>query len=609
MLEVRKKTSEKKPKRRIAIETLADGWDKPKRKAVTKKRVAIATRKPATPLVVIKKEPTEEEMTAWLSTIPGFIEGLTETEYSATRLYGYQVKYLNRTSMFWHVDKARQTGFSYIFAGQALAKAHLMNKYTGIFISINQEEANEKVTYARAMYDSMPLSWQKKLVVDNKRCLEYEGTWRGRTTRTRIISHAQREPRGKGGNTEVILDEAAHYIFGEQIYVAAVPIITRGKGCMTVGSTPLGKSGIHWDIYDNPEFRKIYNYQQVMWWDCRAFVKQGMFKEAKKYAPDLTTHERVDKYGNDKVKAIFIGMDLESFQQEYECHHIDETVAYFPLSLIKRCSFSTVTDPLFLADDENAEDVKQYPIAERYPKVKFGHWETLDDILDAKHQGIIKGRLYAGFDVGRRQHSAELMILEDVPDGPLATRGRIHFHNTDFEAMEAELERSVDGLDLEKLRIDETGPGIELAENMVKRYPGICEAVNFTNQWKEESASHTRRLMESQNIALPDDRSIRNQIHSIKRIVTEHGNLRFDAEKNKEHHGDVLWGIAMAVMELRQTEVGTLASAGSTNSDEVPQRTVRRIPKRIFVPNAPMVRQAPIAPGFGVQIDPREEVR
>ena len=113
------------------------------------------------PLVVSKKTGLDasDEIAKWLSTEPGFLEGLTTDVLGVpTKLYGYQIKYLLDTSFFIHIDKSRQTGFSYIYAGRSLAKSHLHAHHTSIFISINQEEANEKIIYARGLYESLPLS-------------------------------------------------------------------------------------------------------------------------------------------------------------------------------------------------------------------------------------------------------------------------------------------------------------------------------------------------------------------------------------------------------------------------------------------------------------------
>lgn len=606
----KKKPVDNKPRRvskkRIKFDELVASGKLPlerKRTPVRKVRTPVIKdserQRVRTPLIVVKREPNQKEIEEWLATVPGFLEGLTETDFSPTKLYGYQLKYLRRNSPFWHIDKARQIGMSYTFAGEGLAKAHLMDKYTKIFISINQEEANEKITYARAMYDSMPLAWQKKLITDNKKCLEFSGTRGHRTTLTRIISHAQREPRGKGGNTEIVLDEAAHYTYGNQIYVAAIPIITRGLGKITVASTPLGKSGIHWELLNSPAHRKIYKYQKIYWWNCRDFVVRGKFKEAQKLALDMTTAERVDRFGNEKIRAIFISMDLESFQQEYECHHIDETVSFYPLSLINRCAFTEITDDIFLEEDEYVEDYEKPPIEKRYPKIKFVCYDNFDDIIAAINKGIIKGPLHGGFDVGRRKHGAEFIITEDCPDGPAIVRGHICFSGSDFEVMESELGRAIEQLNLHSLKIDETGMGIELAENMIKRYPGVAEGVIFTNAWKQEQATHVRRLMETQEIAFPNERRLKGQIHSIKRVVSDHGNLRFDAERNKEHHGDILWAIAMAVEDLRKFDSGPI-EVSRTDPAKIPPRVIKRPMKRLIQISAPSVK---IVPGT-VFIDP-----
>jgi len=95
--------------------------------------------------------------------------------------------------------------------------------------------------------------------------------------------------------------------------------------------------------------------------------------------------------------------------------------------------------------------------------------------------------------------------------------------------------------------------------------------------------------METQNLAVPDDRNVKGQIHSIKRMVTDHGNLRFDAEKNKDHHGDIFWGIALGASELRQSSSGVI-SVRSTEDFEVRENVIKRPLKRVFSPSAPVAR-------------------
>jgi len=503
------------------------------------------------PTIIVKKhkEEASEELEKWLATEPGFLEGFTSDVLgNPTKLYGYQIRYLLDPSYFIHIDKARQTGFSYIYAGRSLSKSHLHDHHTSLFISINQEEANEKIVYARGLHESLPLAVQKKIVVDNKHSLEFEDYSGRRGSRTRIISHAQREPRGKGGNVDVYLDEAAHYTWGEAIYVASVPIITRGTGTLTIGSSPLGKKGVHYDIMAKDIFRRIYSFHRIFWWYCIDFVKKGRFKKARKLAMHMSTEERVVKFGSDKLIGIFISMDLEQFQQEYELLHIDESVSFFPIDLINKCVYEIVIDDIFLSDDEYSEKLT-FPIIEKYPEIDFKLYEDIDSLRQAVHLGKISPNMYAGYDVGRKQNNGEFSIIEEIKSesGVIVqvVRHLQTFRNKKFKYQKRYLKNCLDIFPRLKMKIDSGGIGYDMGEEL-SDYSWRVEAIQFSNEWKEEICSDFRIRLEEQIIALPNRKDVKNQIHSIKRKVTESGRFIFDAEKNKSHHGDIFWSIAMA---------------------------------------------------------------
>jgi len=557
------------------------------------------------PLIVVKRDLEDKDIFKWInSSKAAWLEAFTDTDLSPTKLYKYQADYINDPNPFRHIDKSRQVGASYIFACEGLVNAHLMNKYTQIFISINQEEASEKIVYARALYESIleesGIDVRRSLVIDNKKMLEFETMINGKRARTRIISHAQREPRGKGGNTFVVLDECAHYMFGDQIYVAALPITSRGGG-MTLASTPLGKTGIHWETMENPMYRKIYSYHQIFWWDCPLFVEEGKFEEAQSLAAGMETIERVMHYGSSRIKSIFVAMDIESFKQEYECHHIDESVSYFPMTMIKKCCYTVVEDSIFLEEDEEVGEVKMYPLEETNPKIDFRFFEDIDEFMEYARANI-QGGLYAGFDVGRHHHSAELFIFEDHPSDILIARFRKAYRNEDFETMKGELSYVLNNLNIIKMGIDDTGLGKNLAEDLTRDYPGVCEGITFTNPWKEEVATNIRCMFEAQMIAIPDKREITGQIHSIKRIVTEHGNLRLDAEKNKDHHGDIFWAIALACNYIKKAISPSLLIHKPKDESDPNVCKFPRPVNRVFTPSAPLVKQVI---GLGSNFDPR----
>jgi len=530
------------------------------------------------PLSVAKKYGKEasSEINDWLSTPPGFLEGFSEDVYgNPTKLYGYQIRYLNDYGFFIHIDKARQTGYSYIYAGRSLSKSHLDTHHTSIFISINQEEANEKIIYARGLFDSLPLSVKKKCIVDNKHSLEFEDHSGKKKSRTRIISHAQREPRGKGGNVDVYLDEAAHYTWDQEIYVAAVPIITRGSGTLTIGSSPLGKKGVHYDITAKDVYKRIYSYHKTWWWNCIDFVKRGAFKEAQKLAPLMTTEERIVKYGSEKIIGIFVSLDLEQFQQEYELLHIDDSVAFFPIDLINQCVYEVTIDDIFLLDDEYSEKLV-FPIQDMYKDVDFKYYENIEDVQKAVQEGKINPKLYVGYDVGRKKHAGEFALIEEIKGKPSLQmiRHLKTFRNTKFRVQKEYIKFCLDAFPQLKVAIDEGGIGMDMAEEL-SEYSWRVEPISFSNSWKEETCSDFRIRLEEQTIAIPNKKNVKNQIHSIKRKVTESGRFIFDAEKNREHHGDIFWSIAMA---------SSLGPRPYKSSIRLPKGTQAYVPKARIIP-------------------------
>jgi phage FluMu gp28-like protein len=249
------------------------------------------------------------------------------------------------------------------------------------------------------------------------------------------------------------------------------------------------------------------------------------------------------------------------------------------------------------------------PIEEKHPDVKFDYYTTIDDFLAAIKANKIVGRLIGGFDVGRRHNTAEFMVFEELKDDLSILRLRRSFRNEPFEVMKGEAFYALRNANIRKLGVDATGPGIQLAEEAARAFPGVCEEINFTNSWKDEAASNIRRLMECQWLALPDDRDFRNQFHSIKRIVTEHGNLRIDAEANTQHHGDIVWGCALACMYIRnrpQINFGDSLRRG-THMDESNAADIHivRPGKRLFAPISPMVQQpimSSMSGSFGLEL-------
>jgi phage FluMu gp28-like protein len=101
--------------------------------------------------------------------------------------------------------------------------------------------------------------------------------------------------------------------------------------------------------------------------------------------------------------------------------------------------------------------------------------------------------------------------------------------------------------DVHRLCIDATGIGNNLAEDMTTAYPGRVEAVTFTNAVAGDLATRAKIAFEDRNVWIPAHRDLMQQIHSLKRLVTAAGNIRFDTDHDQKHHADKFWALALSL--------------------------------------------------------------
>ena len=94
--------------------------------------------------------------------------------------------------------------------------------------------------------------------------------------------------------------------------------------------------------------------------------------------------------------------------------------------------------------------------------------------------------------------------------------------------------------------IDATGIGAQLAEDAKLDYGYKVEPVMFTGSSKEDMAVHIRGLFEDRLITIPKDDKIRDDLHSVKKVVTSGGNVRYVAPETDDGHADRFWALALA---------------------------------------------------------------
>jgi phage FluMu gp28-like protein len=290
--------------------------------------------------------------------------------------------------------------------------------------------------------------------------------------------------RGFTGN--IYLDEFAFHQDDQGIWGAMYGAVTRGYK-VRVTSTPLGKIGVYYDLWskDNRFSKHLTDIHQAFKEGCPI---PGGIEELKSGIHNL-----------------------DQWAQEYECQFIDESEAYISFNLIQDCE-----------DEDATKEVNIEPGEPRY---------------------------YIGIDVGRKRDMTVIWILENIGD-IYWTRGVVPLRNMTFAEQELHIDQYISSPFVVRTCIDNTGLGAQLAENMRKKHGPKVEEVTFTGKaqgTKDVMAVTLKRHFEDRKLRIPEASDIRYDIHSVKRIVTTAGNIRYDAPRTEAGHADMFWSLALAI--------------------------------------------------------------
>ena len=459
----------------------------------------------------------------------------------------WQDAYIRSMARFIAIVKSRRVGWSFICSLKGLIKAMDPDRvgYTKQFVSYNEEDALEKISYAKQFYDSIPdCDAKKKLITDNKSMLCFQD--KNGITQSRLISIPCRPPRGKGG--DISLDEFAIYNAKMQklVYDAALPVISRG-GTIEMGSSPLGKIGQFYDILTDKE---TYDYERynIPWWFCRDLCVD--VPTAVKIAPTLSTIERVETFGTKIIRQIFQNNDFDTFRQEYECDFIDSSESYIPLDLIYANTPGKREGDLDLSACEKMDDEEYW----QYNRcIDFQTYKELDLAILNYKPAVHGETLFLGYDVGREHDATAIFIIGRMPNGLKRDFARIELRNQPFQVQQDTILKAFRELPIFRGRMDATGIGKPVFEALHSKLGDRLEGVVFTPEEKEIMAIDVKRGLEQREFLLSNDKEFHRQIHSIKRTSTGGKYFRYDAERNEKGHADSFWAWALANSAVSNT--------------------------------------------------------
>lgn len=447
----------------------------------------------------------------------------------------WQDDFIKNRSRFISLLKSRQTGFSFIVSIKGLVKGMdpARTKYTKQFVSYNEDDAQEKIRYAREFYESIPKRYKKKIVRESTTMLEFYDE--GSKTTSRLISLPCRPPRGKNG--DVCLDEYAIYLprLSHEIYTAA-SFCTLRRGCIEVGSTPLGTVGKFYEICTDREKYPNFDHYFIPWWYANVMCKD--VKNAVVHAKEMDTEERVMRYGTDRLIALYKNSLLEDFQQECECTFIDSAASYISLELI----YSNTPGRRESDIPVNIEKDDDYFEAKRDVEVKI--FKDADSLILNYNPEKHGSPLFMGMDVGRVHDKTVYYIMGNC-NGKKRSVCRIELKNASFDTQKNTFRKLMKQLPIFRAAVDETGIGRDIAESMQKEFGERVEPYLFTMQSKEILAMAVKTGLERLEFELENDRDFHAQIHSIKRTPSAGGSFRYDAERNELGHADGFWAWAL----------------------------------------------------------------
>ena len=465
-----------------------------------------------------------------------YVYAFMKYDHKDIELDFWQDDFIRNRNRYISLLKSRQTGFSFVVAIKGLVKAldPARTQYTKQFVSYNEEDAQEKIRYARQFYDSIPNRYKKKLVHQTATMLEFEDV--GSKTTSRLISLPCRPPRGKNG--DVCLDEFAIYLprLSKEIYTAA-SFCTLRRGCIEVGSTPLGTIGKFYEICTDRENYPNFDRYFIPWWYAKVMCKD--VRGAVQFAKDMETAERVERFGTDRLISLFQNSTLEDFQQECECVFIDSSASYISLELIYANTPGRREEDI----PANVEKDEDYFAAKR--DVEIHCFKDADELILNYSPEKYGSPLFMGLDIGRTSDATVFYII-GVINGKKRSVLRHEMRNADFDAQTAVLNKLMENLPIYRCCIDDGGIGRNLAENAHKRYGERAELYHFDLQSKEILAMGVRTGLERREYELDNDRDFHAQIHSIKRTPSSGGSFRYDAERNEKGHADSFWAWALA---------------------------------------------------------------
>lgn len=409
----------------------------------------------------------------------------------------YQVRWLKDRSPVKIWDKSRRIGATYVQSYEDVEDCISGLVPAVWFSSADESAAKEYIEYCGMWARIFGVAAEDlgEVVLDSENDIKALVIKFANGTKIHALSSNPKAFRSKGG--KVVLDEFAHHDDQDKMWAAARPCITWGFP-LRILSTHNGTSCRYAKFIEAVKKGKLN-------WSLHATsihkaVEDGLV--AKIYGRPVTKEEEA-AWLKDQHDNCF---DENTWLQEYCCTPVDEASAFLTYDLIISCELNDILKPL----------------------------------------SEIEGDLLVGMDIGRKKDLSVIWAAEKL--GHLKyTRLTIELEKMPFHIQREILFEILRHPKFRRAGIDSTGIGMQLAEEAQREFGKYrVEDITFTAAMKEQLAYGLRTEMEDKAFRIPADFNVREDFHSVRKVVTASGHIRFDVSASEaKGHADRFWAACL----------------------------------------------------------------
>jgi phage FluMu gp28-like protein len=453
-------------------------------------------------------------------------------------LMDYQKRSLGDPTPRKVIEKGRQLGFTWMEALWSVLR-RLDKKIDHYFCSADEEQAKrfieDCIWWAERVNQVSQLT-QHAPVIDT-RGAQVSRLQFPNGSSIYALSSSPKALRGKRG--DVTLDEFAFHEKAEEMWRAAQPVATWGDGNepghLHVISTHNGPATVYKRIVDGARSGDNgFSLHRVTLLDA---VSDGLADRVP------GTHRDHFLAGESRNKAFVKNcrracLNEDHYLQEYMCEPLSAAALITPyrydLCKMKIGSVAPRFDP-----------TKKY------------------------------APLFVGVDVGRSHDLTVIWVLEETYLPPEKFPDWLDEHRTLYRTVAATvLKNEQIPAQFNVLRpilrhpsvslccIDMGAIGRALSDMAVSEFGWLVEPVAMSRPLKEEAATRTQQFVEQKRVGLPNDPDFRNDVCSMRRVVTEKGVMSYEGSTT-ESHCDRFWALALA-LHAAESKVSVTFAANKT---------------------------------------------